>query len=299
MRVGLVGCGRWGIHILRDLLALGCDVPVVARSEASRARAREGGATEIVAAVSGLTACTGVVVATSTSSHAQVLDEALALDVPVFVEKPLCADPGQARRLAAIGGDRLFVMDKWRYHPGVLELSRIARDGELGPVQGLRSVRIGWGSRHDDVDAIWALAPHDLAIGLEILGDFSAPLCAVGTVAAGGATLHGLLGVGSVWHALEVSDRSPVSRRRVELHCADGVAVLDGGWSEHISVFRGDPGGGLAERQVAAAAELPLAAELRAFVHHLAGGPPPRSSAEEGSAIVETIARLRALAGLA
>lgn len=42
--VGLVGCGNWGRHILRDLLALDCDVTVVARSEASRARARDGGA---------------------------------------------------------------------------------------------------------------------------------------------------------------------------------------------------------------------------------------------------------------
>jgi Trk K+ transport system NAD-binding subunit len=34
--VGLVGCGRWGRHILRDLVALGCEVHVVARSEESR-----------------------------------------------------------------------------------------------------------------------------------------------------------------------------------------------------------------------------------------------------------------------
>ena len=38
--VGLVGCGRWGRHILRDLVSLGCEVPVVARSDASVARAR-------------------------------------------------------------------------------------------------------------------------------------------------------------------------------------------------------------------------------------------------------------------
>jgi dTDP-4-dehydrorhamnose 3,5-epimerase len=25
--VGLVGCGRWGRHILRDLVSLGCEVP--------------------------------------------------------------------------------------------------------------------------------------------------------------------------------------------------------------------------------------------------------------------------------
>ena len=44
--------------------------------------------------------------------------------------------------------------------------------------------------------------------------------------------------------------------------------------------------------------ELPLLRELRAFVEHLRGGPPPRSSAREGAEIVETIAELRSLAGL-
>ena len=42
--------------------------------------------------------------------------------------------------------------------------------------------------------------------------------------------------------------------------------------------------------------ELPLLAELRAFVGHLSGGPAPRSSAEEGLRVVEAIAGLRRLA---
>ena len=135
--MALVGCGRWGRHILRDLIALGCEVPVVARSEASIERAREGGAAEIVADIASLGAVDGVVVATPTSTHAEVVEEALGLGAPVFVEKPLTADVDSARRVAAIAPDRLFVMDKWRYHPGVRELARIAQSGELGPVVGI------------------------------------------------------------------------------------------------------------------------------------------------------------------
>ena len=44
--------------------------------------------------------------------------------------------------------------------------------------------------------------------------------------------------------------------------------------------------------------EWPLLAELRAFVGHLEGGPPPRSSAADGAAGVRALAALRALAGL-
>ena len=100
-RVGLVGCGRWGRHILRDLRSLGCDVPVVARSQASRQRAEEGGAAEIVAEMAALRGVDGVVVSTPTSTHAEVVEEALELGVPVYVEKPLTADLASARRLAA------------------------------------------------------------------------------------------------------------------------------------------------------------------------------------------------------
>lgn len=41
-KIGLVGCGNWSRHILRDLKTLGCHVSVVARSEESRSRAERG-----------------------------------------------------------------------------------------------------------------------------------------------------------------------------------------------------------------------------------------------------------------
>src|SRR6476659_6353014 len=109
MLVGLVGCGRWGKHILRDLRSLECDVLVVARSDESVARARAGSAHAILESVAELRGVEGVVVASSTETHASVIDEALALGVPVFVEKPLCTDPSEAQRLAAAAPERLFV----------------------------------------------------------------------------------------------------------------------------------------------------------------------------------------------
>jgi hypothetical protein len=43
---------------------------------------------------------------------------------------------------------------------------------------------------------------------------------------------------------------------------------------------------------------MPLLRELRCFLEHLRGGPPPRSSAANGLLVVERIAALRRLAGL-
>jgi predicted dehydrogenase len=295
--IGLVGCGGWGCHVLRDLRTLGCEVHVVARSPASRANAEAGGATRIVTETADLALADGVVVVVPVTAHATVLDDALALGCPVFVEKPLTCDPESARRLAAAAPDRLFVMDKWRYHPGVLELAAITRSGELGAVRGLRTSRLQWGTNHPDTDPIWVLAPHDLSIALEILGSVLSPRAAV---LEGAATdplgLLGLLG-DDIVHVMEVSAGRTEYRRRVELSCDDGVAVLADGYDTSVLVARHGADASRHERREVSG-ELPLLRELRTFVEHLDGGPGPVSSAADGAAIVEAISELRALAGL-
>lgn len=296
MRIGLVGVGAWGRNVLRDLLSLECEVTAVGRSESSRAAALDAGATAWVDRLDDLPPVDGVVVVVPVSVHAEVLDQVLtARDVPVFVEKPLTCDPRSARRLADRGRDRLFVMDKWRYHPGVEALRDLGRAGDIGPVQGLRTTRVQWRSTHHDVDGVWVLAPHDLSVALEILGGIPEPRAAVAHRSEAGTTLVGLLGL-RPWMTLEVSTAAPGWRREIVVHFETGAARLSDGYADHITVIRSD--GDEAETRLSVSTELPLLRELRAFVEHLRGGPPPRSSAAEGAAVVEAVARLRQLAGL-
>ena len=292
VRLALVGCGRWGRHILRDLLELGCVVVVADASDEARRAAAAAGAVAVVHDAAELPAVSGVVVATPTGTHAPVLEGLLQRGVPIFCEKPLTADAASAERLAERAADRLFVMDKWRYHPGVEALRDLARSGELGAVRGLRTTRIGWANPHTDVDAVWILAPHDLSIGLEILGRLPEPRAAVGERLDGRAV--GLLAVlgAEPWVAIDVSVASPSPRREVRLHCRD--AVLPDAYSDHLQIIR--PGAPVERRPVST--ELPLRRELRAFIAHLDGGAAPRSSAADAAAIVRALEHLRALAGL-
>ena len=297
--IGLVGCGRWGRHILRDLLTLGCDVTVVARSEASRQRARESGAVAIVDTPADLPAVAGIVVATPTITHADMVESLLSRGVPIFCEKPLTLDPARAWELAKQAADRLFVMDKWRYHPGVELLAQIARTQELGSVVGLRTTRGQMGSPHPDVDPVWILAPHDLGIALEIFGSLPTPRAAVADWdGQNAASLIGVLGI-DPWVVLEVSGRYAEYRREVRLICREGTAILSDGYAADLRGIRGPFGPsneGASEERRPISTEMPLLRELRAFVHHLTGGPPPRSSAAEAAGMVEAIAALRALA---
>jgi hypothetical protein len=145
------------------------------------------------------------------------------------------------------------------------------------------------------------LAPHDISILLEILGTVPEPRAAraetVGSLVTG---LVGLLG-DDPWGAIEVSIAHSERRREIRLICAEGVAVLPDPYADHVLVTRGElmgPDVSPQSERRGISTELPLLRELRAFVEHLGGGDPPKSSAQEAVAEVAAIGRLRELAGV-
>jgi predicted dehydrogenase len=297
--VGLVGCGIWGRNILRDLRALGCGVVVVDVDPANREKAGEGGGVRVFGALADAPPVDGFVVATPATTHAAVVADLLGRGVPIFCEKPLTTDPASAAALVAAGGDRLFVMHVWRYHRGILRLGEMARSGELGPVLSLRTERKNWTSPRTDTDSVWTLVPHDLTIGLAILGAIPAPrFAAVETIDGKPVAMTAILGDES-FLSIDCSTRFREKRREVRLHCRDGVAVLPDGESDFIEILREGPRlQPLVERQPLGG-EPALLHELRRFVDYLRGGPRPVTDAAEGLAVVRAVAELRRLAGIA
>lgn len=300
--IGLVGFGRWGRHIFRDLRTLGVDIHVATPGGDSRQAARAAGAAGTCADLRDLPAVDGYVVATPTALHAETVEPLIARQRPIFVEKPLTNDLDAARRLVDLAGDRLFVMDKWRYHPAVGALAGQVRTGALGDILAIRTYRLGWDTPHRDVDAIWILLPHDLGIVLEILGTIPAPRSAFTTVP--GRAGNDLVAVlqddpGGVQVTIEISAHHPASRRAVVVVGSKGAAQLTDSFDDRILVAAGAPGhAAAAPTAVDTGTAMPLLLELEAFVSYLRGGRPPRSSAREGLAVVERIHALRRLAGL-
>ncbi len=293
-RIGLIGCGRWGKLILRDLRSLGAEVAVCAPSEATRAEALARGAVSAHADLAALPDADGYVVAPPTVLHAEITEALIPRGRPIFVEKPLTADPASAARIAQAAPDRVFCMEKWRYHGGVMKLAELARSGALGEIRAVRSWRLGWDNPHRDVDSAWILAPHDLSIALEILGRLPEPVFATDPDASGDSLLAELNADG-VRVTLEVSSGHPVPRRSVVVIGTTGAAQFGDSYDDAIVLRRE----GEAEQRVPVETEMPLLAELRAFVEHLSGGPPPRTSASEAAEAVRVVARLREMAGLA
>jgi len=296
--IAVVGCGRWGRNVVRDLIGLDCDVIAIDPSDDARGDATALGAVAAYTSMSDYPdddALHGVVVAGPTREHAQLARTALGRGVPVFVEKPLTDDVASARSLVDLGGDRLFVMHKWHYHPGIEALAGLASGGQLGRVQGVTSERAGEADWSDDTDVLWLLGPHEVTIGSRILGGFPDRVDAVADVVSGR-----LRGVDVIarwadgrWHRWTISTRPEPHRRRVIVHGTDGHAILPDAYAEEVELSWAPDGGANRRELVPIEQEPPLVRELRSFRDHLLGGPPPPTPGSHGLAVIKVLADVR------
>ncbi|MEM6460784.1 MAG: Gfo/Idh/MocA family oxidoreductase [Pseudomonadota bacterium] len=299
LHIGQIGCGVWGLNILRDLKALGAQVCVVDMSADARAAAHTLGA-QTFDCLEQMPPVDGIVVATPASSHADVINQCLIRQVPVFSEKPFTLDLASAEALAAKAPDRLFVMHVWRYHPGVEVLRDLVSVQKYGPVEWIRTMRANWTSPRTDVDSIWTMLPHDISILQEVLGFIPEPTAAFAEHNAGVA--NGIVAVlgGSPRAVIETSTRFENKRREIRVHCADAVLVLQGTDTPEINIHRLDENAPLEpiSERFPVSSRSALLRELETFLDYLRGGPSPKTGMNEALKITRTILALRKMAGL-
>lgn len=301
--IGLVGCGRWGRNILRDLRKLGCDVHICDSDAIAREVALNEGASSACSSIDSLPeALMGFIVATPTVNHFDMVYDLLPRQKPIFCEKPLTSDFPSAQKLVEIDNNQIFLMDKWRYHPGVQALADLVSQGELGVAQQIRTRRVQWGHPHSDVDGVWILLPHDLAIVHHILGYMPEPQSAIADYSAG--NMDGLLAIlgnqEQTKAIIEVSSRQPKSDRLISVSFEKGVAWLADPLDDHICVYNKIPGTEIdpdTYEKIPISTDWPLWLELKGFVEYLNGGSEPLTNAELATQHVELIEQLRLMAG--
>lgn len=190
VRVGVIGCGYWGPHLIRNLHDMP-DVELVGVAEA-RPERLEYVCRSYPAVVpftdhrrlleSDLDA---VVVATPIQTHFELAQEALLADRHVLVEKPLAGSSAEAAELVGLAARRqrvLMVGHTFLYNPAVRELRRMVSEGDLGRIYYADSARLNLGLFQRHANVAWDLAPHDISIVMYLLGQ--APL----TVSARGSS---------------------------------------------------------------------------------------------------------------
>jgi predicted dehydrogenase len=173
IRLGIVGYGYWGPNLLRNFAEC-ADVSVRACAELlpdrrALAQQRHPGIAVTADADALLTdpALDAVVIATPVSTHYALARTALEHGKHVLVEKPMTdrvADAEELIELARRHGRVLMVGHTFVYTGAVRRMKAIVDSGELGELHYLDAVRVNLGLFQYDVDVLWDLAPHDLAI---------------------------------------------------------------------------------------------------------------------------------------
>ncbi len=111
------------------------------------------------------------VIATPAATHFALASQALEAGKHVFVEKPICLEPGEAFKLVRLAREKkrvLMVGHLLEYHPGVRWIKN--HMDELGHIYYLYSQRLNLGIVRKDENAWWSLAPHDISVILYLLG---------------------------------------------------------------------------------------------------------------------------------
>jgi len=114
-----------------------------------------------------------VVIAVPVRRHFHLTDAALDAGKHVLCEKPLTLHRNEAEQLlnkAAQKNLTLMCGHVFLYNPGILELERVIRQENCGPIRYLTATRVNLGPFHCDVNVAWDLASHDLYIFSQLLG---------------------------------------------------------------------------------------------------------------------------------
>ncbi|MFT4565815.1 MAG: putative dehydrogenase [Saprospiraceae bacterium] len=274
LTIGLVGCGRWGRYILRDLKETGAVVHVVATTEDSRSNAIEYKADKIFSALNGLSQqLDGYIIATQTIHHYDCIKHLLGSKRPIFVEKPLSADIDKVNEIAKIASGQVFVMHKWLYHPAIKKIKEIVENKSLGKVLNIFCRRNAWGTPQKDVNSVWIHYPHDLSIIYHLLGYIPKPKYAK-LIRDQHGNIQGLfshLEDKNINCHIEHHLHSGIKERNVTIIFENGTLQLANPMSDHIIMRRGHPDENLPIEKIPISKEMPLKLEILAFLGFLNG----------------------------
>ena len=179
-KVGIaqIGVGYWGKNLLRNFAALPnaeliqvCDQN---QDTLNRLRNQYSGldTTTKVEDLLNNPDVQAVAIATQTPLHYQFAKQALAAGKHVFVEKPLAQSTEQAEELVALADQndlRLMVGHLLMYHPAFTYVEQRIKNGDLGDIRYIYSVRVNLGIIRQRENAFESLAPHDLSLALLFL----------------------------------------------------------------------------------------------------------------------------------
>ncbi len=197
VRVGVIGCGYWGPNLVRNF-ARHPHAQVEAVCDVRYERAVRLGGEYRVPLITDRTEellrapeLDLVVIATPSFTHYPLAKAALEAGKHVLVMKPLAtrvADAEELCQLARRLGLLLAVDHTFVFTGAVRRMKRLIEAGDIGDLYYFDSVRINLGLFQTDVNVVWDLAPHDVAIMDYLIGQEPIAVSATGASHGGSPT---------------------------------------------------------------------------------------------------------------
>lgn len=190
VRLALVGFGYWGPNYARVLnelpdaqLTVICD-PSSERLALVRQRYRTIDTCERLDDLLARDDVDGVVIATPAATHEALVRTTLNSGRHVLVEKPMALHADGCETLCDLAeraGRVLMVGYTFLYNAGVRKMKEVMAPEQFGQPYYLHATRTNLGPIRQDVNAVWDLAPHDVAIFNYLLGEEPLWASAIGT----------------------------------------------------------------------------------------------------------------------
>jgi predicted dehydrogenase len=187
--IAVIGAGHWGPNLIRNFHNhQASEVHWVVDRDSDRlaqvrSRFPDIQVTEDEAAVWSEQRVDAVVIATPTSTHAQLGKRALEAGMHTLVEKPISTNAREGDELCLIaerGRLVLMVGHVFLYNAAVQAVRKYVQSGELGRIHYISMVRTNLGPIRTDVNAAWDLASHDVSIANFWLDSVAQSVSAVG-----------------------------------------------------------------------------------------------------------------------
>ncbi|AOX03083.1 oxidoreductase [Moorena producens PAL-8-15-08-1] len=192
--VAILGAGRWGKHLIRNFLTHpdACLVAVVDPYPETLAVIKDkyNLAPEVRLAtdwesIRDIPTIEAVVIATPAVTHYTLIKDALQQGKHVLAEKPLTLDVAECLELCHLAQEQqrqLMVDHTYLFHPAVKRAQEVVNSGCLGDLRYGYAARTNLGPVRQDVDSLWDLAIHDIAIFNHCLGQLPVQVQATGRV---------------------------------------------------------------------------------------------------------------------
>ncbi|MBY0359396.1 MAG: Gfo/Idh/MocA family oxidoreductase [Candidatus Obscuribacterales bacterium] len=189
VKLGIVGYGYWGPNLTRNFHSdERVEIKYICDRDPERLKQYRSQYQNVVFTTNyedllNDSSLQAIVIATPVETHFELAKQALSMGKHVLVEKPMCRSSKECTELIELARKKgliLMVDHTFLYHGPVRLMKQLLEKEELGDLLYFNSMRANLGLFQADVNVMWDLGAHDIAIMDYLLGRTPLSVHAIG-----------------------------------------------------------------------------------------------------------------------